>query len=284
MAGAHAGGGRGWKDPRGRGARGRQGGGGDPPGRDAGGRPRLHRPRVPPPPTRPAPATCAPPRPRPSPGKAEARLCLGKGEFPLRRAVCVRGQSSAALGIADPRTFARAFPGCARRHPSGRQDDQPCGHAEQGNRLSEPRSPETGKTKTLSKLSVCPWLPRAGRAADLRARGAVGWGGAGRSGLCRRGCAPAPRARPLLARREARFTGRSRPSPGPGGTRALRSARSGGLSTRSAQPAPAVDPAEVSELRVVGSFPSQLLVWCLTKSSTWELVPPPRGWHLQRLG
>lgn len=37
---------------------------------------------------------------------------------------------------------------CVRRWTRSRQDDQPCGHAEQGNRLPEPRSSATGKRKT----------------------------------------------------------------------------------------------------------------------------------------
>lgn len=74
------------------------GGGGEPPGAgragswvgDPGGRNAQEAAPAPLPPPPPAPATCAPPRPRPSPGKAEARPCSGKGEFPSRRALCLR--------------------------------------------------------------------------------------------------------------------------------------------------------------------------------------------------
>lgn len=202
-----------------------EGGGGARTGAGPSGRGARGRPRLCPggPPT--GGATCVTPmRPRPpEPGSGEGASAWGRAR-PGRRGA-VRGLSrragdaaelrACARGPDSPRSLrSRTFPGGERSGTCGRQDDQPGGHAEQGNRLPEPRSSEAGKGKlplltagvgslwTTSKVQGRGhlWLHRCGvgsawpgspeRKPPPPTRGCAGGGGAARSafGASRSSC------------------------------------------------------------------------------------------------
>lgn len=112
---------------------------------------------MPPPPAPPAPATCAPPQPRPSPGKAEARPCSGKGESPLRRALCLREQV-----IPPPRAC-----GGAESQPASGSDDSseslPRLFEKADRSLGRMTNPAATQNKEIDCLS-----PEAQRLAEAR--------------------------------------------------------------------------------------------------------------------
>lgn len=137
-----------------------EGGGGGAQGRSSrGGGPVSSAPRAAPRPGPPAPATCTPPlRPRPSPGTAEARSARARARarLPSRRAPRSRcSRHAAALSPpADPGSPTSTKDLCwlCEKVAFSRQDDQPCGRAEPGDRLPEPGSSETGKREHLRNV------------------------------------------------------------------------------------------------------------------------------------
>ncbi|XP_069440561.1 leucine-rich repeat flightless-interacting protein 1 isoform X40 [Ovis canadensis] len=135
-------------------------------------------PRAAPRPGPPAPATCTPPlRPRPSPGTAEARSARARARarLPSRgapRSRCSR-HAAALSPPADPGSPTSTEDLCwlCEKVAFSRQDDQPCGRAEPGDRLPEPRSSETGGGQVGGKACGSRGGPRdqdegAGAAAE----------------------------------------------------------------------------------------------------------------------